>query len=229
MLPRHRPMLRARIMAATLVVAAASLGASAAEPGGPAQGAPVVISEVAPPAALRRLTPRGETSPAEPSGRSRLPSAGSALSALAVVLLLIFGGARLWKTHGPKLPTPAPRQAIEVLGRCRIESRQAVYLVRLGSRVLVLGSSGGELSALSDITDPVEVDLITAQCRDGSGGSSPFSRLFEARRKTGADSVGGNPAEPERRPVRWLRNPAEQRLAERVRGRATDEEASRVA
>lgn len=225
----HFPILRART-AAALLAAVASFAVGAADAGGPAHAAPVVISEAAPPAALRRLTPRGETSQADSSGRSRMPSSGSALAALAVVVLLFFGAARLWKTHGPKLPTPAPREAIEVLGRCRIESRQSVYLVRLGSRVLVLGSSGGELSALSDITDPVEVDLITAQCRDGSGGSSPFSRLFEARRKAEAEVDGGlGAAARGQRPVRWFRSPAEQRLAERVRGRAIDEEASRVA
>lgn len=223
----HRPILRARTAAALVAAAAILLASGTTGLGGLAQAGPVVISEDPPPAPLRRLTPRGETSPVESSGHSRMPSAGSALSALAVVVLLIFGAARLWKTHGPKLPTAAPREAIEVLGRCRIESRQSVYLVRLGSRVLVLGSSGGELSALSEVTDAVEVDLITAQCRDGAGSSSPFSRLFEARRKAEED-VAGVPAR-EQRPVRWFRTPAEQRLAERVHGRAADEEAGRVA
>jgi flagellar biogenesis protein FliO len=185
-----------------------------------------------PPVPLRRITPRGETSQGESAGRSRLPSAGSVLSALAVVVLAIFGAARLWKAHGPKLASPVPSGAAEVLGRCRIEARQSLYLVRLGSRVLVLGSSNGELSALSEVTEPAEVDLIVAQCRSEGSGPSPFSRLFEARQR--AERPAEEPPTVERVSAeppasRWFRSSPEQRLAERVRGRAADEETGRVA
>jgi len=233
MTSRHRPILRARTAGVLLLVAVAAGAADPPSPGRGGRATPVVLSEVLPPAPLRRLTPRGETPAGDSVKRSGPVSTGSVLSALAVVVLLILGGARLWKKHGPKPQAVAPREAIEVLGRCRIESRQTVYLVRLGSRVLVLGSSGGELSTLSEVTDAVEVDLITAQCRDGAGSASPFSRLFEARRKVEAASAGDlDPASeppPEPRSARWPRTPAEERLAARVRGRAPDGEASRVA
>lgn len=231
MFPLHGPILRALMTVA--LIAAARLDASASEPSGASASGPVVLSGEPAPAPLRRLTPRGESPAITESGRSGLPSAGSALSALAVVVLIGLGGARLWKTHGPKPTAAAPREAIEVLGRCRIEPRQSVYLVRLGSRILVLGSGGGELSTLSEVTDAVEVDLITAQCRDGRAGASPFTRLFEARRKAEDDPAedvanqASSISDPP--PSRWFRTSAEQRLADRVRGRATEEGASRVA
>ncbi|MBA3313078.1 MAG: flagellar biosynthetic protein FliO [Planctomycetaceae bacterium] len=178
----------------------------------------------------RRITPRGETSSSDASSRPGLPSAGSVLSALALVMLAIFAAARLWKIHGPKLPSGVPREAAEVLGRCRIEAKQSLYLVRLGSRILVLGSGNGELTTLSEITDTTEVDLITAQCRSGSGAASPFSRLFEARQASQAESTPITiEAEPSPFTVRPTLGSAERRLAERFRGHASDKEPGHVA
>lgn len=202
---------------------------------GPASGVTVPI-EV--PAAMndspQRITPRGETSATETIGRSNLPSAGSSLSALAVVVLLIFAAARLWKAHGPKLPGAVPQDAAEVLGRCRIEPRQSLYLIRLGSRILVVGSSGGELSALSEITDPVEVDLITGRCRANDSPSSPFSRLFAARQAgetADMQQPSAFPAAPLTGPDSGSssRRSPEQQLAERFRRRGPVEETGRVA
>lgn len=227
----RRPILRART-AVAVIAGAVVLLAGSAEAAGPDRSAPVVLSEAQPPAPLRRLTPRGDVAVGESAKRSGPVSTGSVLSALAVIVLVILGGARLWKSHGPRLANAAPREAVEVLGRCRIEARQSVYLVRLGSRVLVLGSSGGELSTLSEVTDPVEVDLIIARCRDGAGSASPFSRLFDARRQEDVASEDSTRAAgpPEGgRATRWPRTPAEERLAARVRGRSSDGEPSRVA
>jgi flagellar biogenesis protein FliO len=203
--------------------------AAAVRPGRVA-AVPVELADE-PAAPLRKITPRGGISAAEGAGKSRLPSAGSVLSALAVVVLLIFGAARMWKSHGPRLANAVPGEAAEVLGRCRIEARQSLYLVRLGSRVLVLGSSNGELSALSEVTDPSEVDLIVGQCRSSGGGaSSPFTRLFEARQRAErSEESAAIQKEPEPAAGRRFRGSPEQRLAERVRGRAAGEEAGRVA
>jgi flagellar biogenesis protein FliO len=175
----------------------------------------------------RRITPKGETAADDGTKRSRLPSAGSVLSALALVTLAIFAIARLWKIHGPKLPVGVPREAAEVLGRCRIEAKQSLYLVRLGSRVLVLGSANGELTMLTEITDATEVDLISAQCQSGGGTASPFSRLFAARQAGEADRT----SEPTPTPIaaRPTFGTAERRLAERFRGRVSDQEAGRAA
>jgi flagellar biogenesis protein FliO len=175
----------------------------------------------------RRLTPKGETAADDGTKRSRLPSAGSVLSALALVTLAIFAIARLWKIHGPKLPVGVPREAAEVLGRCRIEAKQSLYLVLLGSRVLVLGSANGELSMLTEITDATEVDLISAQCQTGGGTASPFSRLFAARQAGEAERT----AEPTPTPFasRPTFGTAERRLAERFRGHVSEQEAGRAA
>jgi len=238
---RHRPKVRAR----TSIVLAITLGlpsfASSFE--GPFYATDDAVSSTASLADVRpvelggternrltrRITPRGGTATNEGTPRSGLPSISSVLSSLALVTLAIFAVARLWKIHGPKLPAGVPRQAAEVLGRCRIESKQSLYLVRLGSRILVLGSANGELTMLSEITDAAEVDLISAQCQNEGGPASPFSRLFAARQATEAETA----PTPEPTPAPFATRPrfgtAEQRLAERFRGHVSEQEADRAA
>ncbi len=227
---RRLPTLRARTAAALLAVAfgAAPADVPAAEPIPSAAAAPA-RQEARP---LRRLTPRVAGSEAE-TARPSVPSAGGVLSALALVAVLFAGAAKVWKKHGPTLPGALPREAAEVLGRCRIEPRQSLYLVRLGSRILVVGSSGGSLSPVAEITDPVEVDLIAGRCRT-AGEASAFSRLFAAKAARDDAVVSQEeesvPAAPVENPTPFAprRVSPEQRLAERLRGRSA-EEADRAA
>ena len=237
----HRRILRARITVALVIACGLPSLASAFE--GPyystegvasasaslTDARPIELDSADRDRLSRRITPRGETPDGEGAKRSGLPSIGSVLSALALVTLAIFAVARLWKIHGPKLAAGVPREAAEVLGRCRIESKQSLYLVRLGSRILVLGSANGELSMLSEITDATEVDLISAQCQSGGGTASPFSRLFTARQIADADT--GRASEPTPTPfaTRPTLGTAERRLAERFRGQISDQEAGRAA
>jgi hypothetical protein len=78
---------------------------------------------------------------------------------------MIILGARLWKKHGPLSRAGLPAEAVEVLGRRMLDPRQSIYLVRLGSRILVLGATPSGLSTLSEVTDPLEVDLLAGSCR----------------------------------------------------------------
>jgi flagellar biogenesis protein FliO len=239
---RHRPILRARIViiAVAITVGLPSLASSDEGPfyptGDEAPSAasltdvrPVALDRSEHDRLTRRITPRGETADSDGTKQSRLPSVGSVLSALALVTLAIFAVARLWKLHGPRLAVGVPQEAAQVLGRCRIESKQSLYLVRLGSRILVLGSANGELTMLSEITDTTEVDLISAQCQSGGSATSPFSRLFAARQIAEADT----PRIPEASPAPFAARPtfgtAERRLAERFRSHASEQESGRVA
>src|SRR4051812_27752 len=63
------------------------------------------------------------------------------LGALAGVIGLFLVMARLFRKHGGALQPGLPAGALEILGRRFIDQRQAIVLVRLGSRILVLGSS----------------------------------------------------------------------------------------
>lgn len=241
-----RPILRARVIRVPLLLFAFAT-TSGAETASSAQLAPApapapartpvpigLPESAAQEPALRRLTPRGETSVDDTDRRSRLPSTGSAIASLAIVLIVVLAALRLWKSVGPTVSNNVAGSAAEVLGRCRIEQRQSLYLVRIGSRILVLGSGGGELTTLSEISDPAEVDLVAGMCRSQGGTASPFARMFEARRAVESPAVEQEGADTSpfsigTRPFRSATPSPEERLAHRLKARPADREADRVA
>ena len=74
---------------------------------------------------------------------------------MATAALAIFGGCSL----AQKRPLPHRDSGpIRVIGRTSLSPRQLVYLVRVGDRVLILGSgSQGPPTSLGEVTDPAEV------------------------------------------------------------------------
>ena len=152
----------------------------------------------------RAITPRagGEADAAGPDvvrGRAGGSWWGS-LASLAAVLGMIVLGARLWKKHGPLARAGLPAEALEVLGRRVLDPRQSIYLVRLGSRILVLGATPAGLSTLSEITDPAEVDVLAGSCRppveDRPPGTRPsFAALFTGQAASGPTLPPGRFAE----------------------------------
>ncbi|HUG93447.1 MAG TPA: flagellar biosynthetic protein FliO [Planctomycetaceae bacterium] len=189
----------AGLTAAACLAAADGLPAAPPDdPHGPASrraapvagGAEVVAEQPLPRRAITRPSPRAAAAEAPAAGR--LPTRGSwwgSLASLAAVLAMILVGARLWKKHGPLGRTGLPAEAVDVLGRRVLDPRQSIFLVRLGSRMLVLGSTPAGLSTLAEITDPVEVDLLAGFCRPAAGDAAPdkprrFAALFDRHAST---------------------------------------------
>ena len=56
-----------------------------------------------------------------------------------------------------RVAAPASTSVLEVLSRVSIAPRNHVLLMRLGSRILVVGDSPAGLRTLADIADPEEV------------------------------------------------------------------------
>ncbi len=114
------------------------------------------------------------------------PSIWGTFGALLVVISIIFVIAKLFKKHHPLGSTNLPLEVMEVLGKRPLDARQTIHFVRCGSRILILGSSPAGLEMLSEVLDPVEVDLITGMCRERahSGRSNnTFLNLFQATQK----------------------------------------------
>jgi flagellar protein FliO/FliZ len=84
-----------------------------------------------------------------------------AIAALAV--LVLYGGRRLGlgRASGP----------VELLGRLPLEARRAVYLVRVGKVVYVVGASEGGLTRLGEL-DAAAVPM------EGSSGSRTFADVL---------------------------------------------------
>ncbi len=106
---------------------------------------------------------RNEEKTRDPSSPSLSP--WTAVMALAVVVCLILVLARLFRRHAPMFSQSLPTEALEVLGRRFLDQRQSVVLLRIGSRILVVGSSAAGLQGIGELNDPIEVDLIAGMCR----------------------------------------------------------------
>lgn len=110
--------------------------------------------------------------------------------ALAVIVVMILLAGRILKKRGGGIGNTLPAEAVELLGRRYLDQRQAIHLVRLGSRILVLGSSPDGLSSLAEITDPVEIDYLAGVCRPVSnslGITQTFRSLFSGRQQIESD------------------------------------------
>lgn len=152
-------------------------------------GAPSVSAEP------RRITESGETRPrplparTQPSTTStatppsRTPSQTTvwgSLIGLAVVVGGLLFASRWIRVHGPPGLRGLPNEAVEPLGQRVLSRGVAVHLVRCGSRMLVLGVGPDGIRTLSEITDPVEVDLLAGACRrrDEAVPGPSFAQLF---------------------------------------------------
>jgi flagellar biogenesis protein FliO len=156
-------------LAAVLIAAGPAMPPAAAD--GPWDG-PTAPRTTADPdvraTAGRAITPRSSSDGRTATVPGHPRSAGSwwgSLASLTAVVVMILLGAKLWKKHGPLAGAGLPTEAVEVLGRRVIDPRQSLYLVRLGSRILVLGSTPAGLTTLAEITERVEVDLLAGFCR----------------------------------------------------------------
>lgn len=138
-----------------------------------------------------RITPVDRSNQAEQrqagnTGSRQAPSIWGTLGALLLVISIILVAAKLFKKHHPLASTNLPLEVMEVLGKRPLDARQTIHFVRCGSRILILGSSPAGLEMLSEVLDPVEVDLISGMCRErtqSTRSNTSFLNLFQATQK----------------------------------------------
>ncbi len=117
---------------------------------------------------------------------------------LNIVKKLLPGGKKLFSSPG-----------LEILGRTHFDTQKYLALVRVGTRVLIVGVSPNGFDQLSEITDPDEVtEVLSAAKPKTSSGQNLFYKMFQKQiqnhgsntagkisdRKT-ADSTDGNETE----------------------------------
>jgi len=123
----------------------------------------------------------------------------SAAGALAIVVGLILLLARLFRRHAPLFSQSLPADAVEVLGRRFIDPRQSILLVRVGARILIVGTSPNGLQSLGEVDDPVEVDLLAGLCRRGPQGgplATSFFKLLKGEHVASLSSPKSRRAQP---------------------------------
>jgi len=93
--------------------------------------------------------------------------------ALALVIALIFLARFALRRLAPSAGRTAAGGKIEVLARTNLSPRQQLCLVRMGRRLLLVGSGPEGMRTLAEITDPAEVaDLLgegTKTAKEGTG------------------------------------------------------------
>ena len=111
------------------------------------------------------------------------------LGALAVVVAAIFVVRIVLRRLAGTAGMARRGQPIEVLARATIGARQQVALVRLGRRLVLVGSGPSGMSPLAEVSDPQEVADLLEQVRVGGAGgmSGLVSGLGGGTRKDDVD------------------------------------------
>jgi flagellar biogenesis protein FliO len=160
-------------------------------------GQPSAVSEsqADAPIPLHRDPAQRSATSSDKESEGGLPSFGTVLTALAVVLLLALGIAKMLGRNPAFAGTGRLASPVDVLFRQNIDPKNAICIVRVGPRLLVLSSSANGLSTLSEITDPIEVEALTIElraARESSDGALGFvSRWFD--RSAPTDDANARP------------------------------------
>ncbi|MEM9700981.1 MAG: flagellar biosynthetic protein FliO [Planctomycetota bacterium] len=159
----------------------------------------------------------GETD--DGSRESRGSSVWGMLGALALVLGLFAAGAK-WLSRSRLAAGTPTTGACEALAKVKLEPRAAMHVVKVGSRIVLVGSAADGLTALGQIDDPVEAEALAAAGRVSK--PNPFARRREvpAARESFRTLFGRAAAEP---PVPVM-TPPPQPAPERVKPELTDAE-----
>jgi flagellar biogenesis protein FliO len=122
-----------------------------------------------------RLAPRSQSSrqptakPAAPSPAGALTTVAGSLGAVLALFLVIAWCSKRFSPAGASL---LPKEAVELLGRAPLAPRQQMQLVRIGNKLLLVAISGTDAETLTEITEPTEVEHLTALCRRGQPSSA---------------------------------------------------------
>ena len=134
--------------------------------------------------AAREKTPLPETDftdGTEPAPASRGRAGFGSSVAWALGILAVGWLARQFMKSGGPLSL-APPSALELLSRQSIGPQQQLALVRLGQRILLVGTTPTGMSTLATVDDPAEVQAIVAELRPSSTQAGPtFFDLFRNR------------------------------------------------
>lgn len=89
------------------------------------------------------------------------------LGSLAIVVGGYLGFVWLMRKTNPKANAGLPSEVFELVGTTRLNTKQTLQLVRLGSKLLLLVHGDEGTHPIAEITDPEEVEYLTSICNQG--------------------------------------------------------------
>ena len=120
-------------------------------------------------------------------------------SSLAVVLglfaALVWGSRRFGA--GTIQKGSLPKEVMQPLGSTALDARTRVTMLRCGNRILVLAQTSTAAQTLCEITDPEEVQQLTAAC-EGTSGKDFSTALRSIEREPIRQGYAGSDREPRR-------------------------------
>ena len=103
--------------------------------------------------------------------KSSWGTAVSMFLSLAVVLSFFLLVAWLVKKSQPTSFLKLPGDVVQVMGRTPMAPRQQMYVVRFGSKLLLISNQPGQTQTLGEITDADEVQRLAGLCEANHPGS----------------------------------------------------------
>ena len=163
------------------------------------------FSQLQPPpaaGAFESRTPIGRGGEAAQTDGGR-PSAAATLrkgmwsSGSAVVVLAVVGGAvvRTLRKRNPQTAGALPREAVDLIGRQRLDAKNAVGLLRVGRRLLIVGIGEDGLRTLGEVTDAAEIDRLAGLCRPAGPGGG-FAAMLQSAVPKAKPAAGPAPKKP---------------------------------
>jgi len=100
---------------------------------------------------------------------------------LALVLGVFFFAAWIMRRTVPAGALALPTEVFEVLGRAPLAARQQAYLLRCGSKLLLVSVTTAGAETLAEITEPDEVVRLAGLCRQNhpQSATAAFRQVFE--------------------------------------------------
>ena len=125
----------------------------------------------------QRVTESNTTGPQATNALSATPSVWRTLGSLILVLVLIVAVTYAFRRWALKTPQARLGAGIDILTRNAVNPRQSLCLIRVGSRMILLGVSPNQITNLCTIEDPDELAHIQGLLE--KNGSSSVTRSFE--------------------------------------------------
>ncbi len=96
---------------------------------------------------------------------------------LAIVLSLFLGLVWVTKRRRPR-GFQLTNQTLEVIGQTPLSKNHTLHIVKLGQRLLLVSAGESEVTCLSEITDPVEIEQLLSSATTTLPKHSTFKSLF---------------------------------------------------
>jgi flagellar biogenesis protein FliO len=159
-----------------------------------AQPAPAQSTPISDDYAGRPINRDGNSAPSPSTrGSANTGSTDTGLGRSILAFGAVIGLILLMKPIGRKLlgatATAKPSRVMQVVTRCPLTPKQQLLMIRIGQRLVVVGDSGTQLTALCQITDADEVASITGalQREPAAGIPKTFQGLFGKARNAYED------------------------------------------